>query len=198
VIHDAHARPAESSLRVVRLSPNVRRVELSGALPIGWLGNFTCGATAHGLDIVRGHAQRAASRNWSAELEVRSATPFELERVDFFALARTPSAAASEVAALGVELLEFELGRASTRADMLELQVRARDRVGFLAALLEHLAGFVLFPDEISIDTHQGEAQDTLVLSSVGGQSPSPEVEQSLRSSMNACRRERGSLWPSM
>lgn len=197
MVYDAHDKP-ESALRVVRLSPNVRRVELSGDLPLGWLGNFTRGVTTHGLDIVRGQARRAASRIWSAELELRSAAPFELERIDFFALARTPTAAIASVESAGIELLDFELGRAAARDDMLELRVRARDRVGFLAALLEHLAGFVLFPEEVGIDTHQGEAQDTLVLSSVGGQSPSLELEQSLRSSLNACRRDRGSLWPSM
>ncbi len=198
---DDQRNPDGSELRVVRLAPTVRRVELEGLMPIGWLGQFTRGATALGLDIVRGRARRSATRVWSAQLEIRGVTPFELDRTDFLALARAPRSedaddhAASE--ALGGELQSFSLVRAAERSDLLVLEVAAKDRVGFLAALLEHLAGFVLFPEEIDIDTRQGEAHDQLLLSSVGGQSPPPELEQSLRASLNALKRDRPSLWPS-
>jgi UTP:GlnB (protein PII) uridylyltransferase len=79
----------------------------------------------------------------------------------------------------------------------LVLTVRARDRMGFLASLLEHLAGLVLFPEEIRIDTFQNEAHDVLWLSSVGGQSPAPEIEAALRASLAGCTRQRASMRPS-
>lgn len=192
---DATPARSESGLRVTRLAPDVHRVELWGAMPIGWLGNFTRGATEQGLDIVRGHAQRSPARIWSAELEIRSSARFELERADFLALARTPSDAGEPQE---LELSSFELTRSSGRPGMLELHVRARDRVGFLASLLEHVAGFVLFPEEIGIDTVMGEARDMLVLSSVGGQSPPPELEQSLRVALRSWRNGPSSLWPSV
>jgi hypothetical protein len=79
------------------------------------------------------------------------------------------------------------------------LKVEARDRTGFLASLLEQLAGFVLFPEELTIETFLNEARDVLWLSSVGGESPAPGIEASLRASLQACTRPRrpGSLFPS-
>lgn len=195
MLPDANSSRTESGLRVTRLAADVHRVELWGAMPIGWLGNFTRGATEEGLDIVRGRARRSAPRFWTAELEIRSTSQFELERADFLSLARTPSDAPTPQE---LELVSFDLGRSSERPGMLELQVRARDRVGFLASLLEHLAGFVLFPDEVVIDTLQGEAHDRLVLTSVGGEVPTPELEQSLRQALRSWQRGPGSLWPSM
>jgi hypothetical protein len=65
-----------------------------------------------------------------------------------------------------------------------------------LASLLAHLAGFVLFPEEIRIDTVQNEARDALWLSSVGGQDPPPELELALRDSLLACTRDRLSIPP--
>jgi UTP:GlnB (protein PII) uridylyltransferase len=163
-------------------------------MPVGWLGNFTRGTSGLSLDIVRGLARRGAQRHWTAHFEIRSTLALELERTDFLSLAREPSAHRPE---LTLALDSFELTRSSERKGALELRLRAPDRTGFLAALLEHLAGFVLFPEEISINTYKLEAQDTLLLSSVAGQSPPPELEGALRASLRACTRDRFSLPPS-
>jgi UTP:GlnB (protein PII) uridylyltransferase len=162
-------------------------------MPVAWLGNFTRATTHMGLDIVRGLARRGAQRHWTAYFEIRSS--IDLEHTDFLTLARQPS---PPLPAIHLELEGFELTRSSERKGTLELRLRARDRVGFLAALLEHLAGFVLFPEEISINTFKLEAQDTLLLSSVAGQSPPPELEGALRASLRAYTRERISLLPGM
>ncbi len=162
-------------------------------MPVGWLGNFARGTTRLSLDIVRGLARRGAQRHWTAYFEIRSPIAFELERTDFLTLARDSS---KPVPAISLELDSFELTRSSERKGTLELRLRAPDRVGFLAALLEHLAGFVLFPEEISINTFKLEAQDTLLLSSVGGQSPPKEIEGALRASLRACTRDRLLLPP--
>jgi len=124
---------------------------------------------------------------------MRGASYDELEQIDFLALARDPSDASSVVS---LELEGFELTRSSERVGALSLRIQARDRVGFLASLLAHLAGFVLFPVEIRIDTFQNEALDALWLSSVGGQSPPLEIESALRASLTACTRERLSIPP--
>jgi hypothetical protein len=181
-----HTRP-ESGVRVTRTAQGTHRVELWDAMPVGWLGNFTRAATRLNLDIVRGVARRNAERRWSAEFEVRGAADRELEQIDFLKLTREPSDASS---VLGLELSGFELSRSSERVGVLALRIQAPDRVGFLASLLAHLAGFVLFPEEIRIDTYQQEARDSLWLSSVGGQSPAPEIEAALRASLRACTRD--------
>jgi UTP:GlnB (protein PII) uridylyltransferase len=163
-------------------------------MPVGWLGNFARGTTRLGFDIVRGLARRGAQRHWTAYFEIRSTLTFELEQTDFLSLAREPS---ERLPAINLELDSFELTRSSERRGTLELRLRAPDRTGFLAALLEHLAGFVLFPEELSINTFKLDAIDTLLLSSVAGQSPPPELEEALRASLRACKRERLSIPPS-
>ncbi|HEY0469091.1 MAG TPA: hypothetical protein VGC79_33085 [Polyangiaceae bacterium] len=162
-------------------------------MPVAWLGNFARGTTRLGLDIARGLARRGPHRHWTAYFEIRSPLGFELERTDFLRLAREPS---EPLPAIDLELDSFELTRSNERKGTLELRLRAPDCVGFLAALLEHLAGFVLFPEEISINTFKLEAQDTLLLSSVAGQSPPPELEGALRTSLRACTRDRISMLP--
>ena len=97
-----------------------------------------------------------------------------------------------------LELVGFDLARSEERDGALSLHVRARDHVGFLASLLAYLAGFVLFPEEIEIETSQGEARDELLLTSVGGASPPVEIEWALRASLRSCTRERTSIVPGM
>jgi len=197
VVVNAGADPSQaneaSGVRITRTVDGAHRVELWDTMRVGWLSNFTRAAARLGLDIVRGKARRGAERHWSATFELRGASYDELEQIDFLALARDPSDASSVVS---LELEGFELTRSSERVGALSLRIQARDRVGFLASLLAHLAGFVLFPEEIRIDTFQNEARDALWLSSVGGQSPPPEIESALRASLTACTRDRLSMPP--
>ncbi len=154
-------------------------------MPVGWLSNFTRATSRLSLDIVRGAARRNAERGWSAKFELRGAVGAELEQIDFLALTRDTRQATSVP---GLELQSFELSRSSEREALL-LQIQALDQVGFLAALLAHLAGFVLFPEEIRIETSQHEARDTLWLCSVARQIPPLEIELALRASLRACTR---------
>jgi UTP:GlnB (protein PII) uridylyltransferase len=174
---------------VTRTAVGTQRVELwDNTLPVAWLSNFTGAATRKNIDIIRGNARRDAERCWSARFEIRGANEGDLERVDFLALAR--EASVPELVS-NLELEAFELSRSAERANVLSLRIQARDRVGFLASLLAHLAGFVLFPEEIRIDTHHQLANDALWLSAVGGMSPAPEIERALRASLRECTRDR-------
>ena len=181
---DSSPARSGSGVRVTRTTLGTHRVELWDTMPVGWLGNFTRAASRLNVDIVRGRAQRNAERSWSAEFEVRGALHHELEQIDFLALTREVSST-SELG--GLELRTFDLSRSSERVGALALRIQAPDRVGFLASLLAHLAGFVLFPEEIRIDTFKNEARDALWLFSVGGQSPAPEIESALRASLLTC-----------
>ena len=189
---------ADSSLspgiRVTRSALGSRRIELwDHNMPLAWLSNFTRAASRLKLDIVRGTARRNAERRWSARFDVLGANEAELSRIDFLALTRE----AGDVARVpSLDLQTFELSRSSERANVLTLRIQAPDCVGFLASLLAHLAGFVLFPEEIRIDTHHHEARDTLWLSTVGGMSPAPEIEATLRASLSARTRDLLSVPP--
>ena len=190
---DSSQSPSGSGVRVTRTAVGTHRIELWDTMPVGWLSNFTRAATRLNLDIVRGKARRNAERRWSAEFEIRGADEDELERIDFLALTRE----AGDTAAVStLELQTLELSRSSERTNVLSLRIQARDRVGFLASLLAHLASFVLFPEEIRIDTHHNEARDALWLSTVGGMSPAPEIEGALRASLRECTRDRLSIPP--
>jgi hypothetical protein len=200
---DARSDRAEAGVHVTRTGHGTHQVELWGSMPIGWLGNFSRGATLMRLDIVRGVARRNTQRRWSATFEMQGASESSMQRIDFLGLARvgveSPAPIALELQRFELqrfELTRFELTRSAERAGMLELRVNARDRTGFLAALLGHLAGFVLFPEEIRIDTFQDEAEDALLLTSVGGQRPPAEIEAALRASLRLCTRDRASLLP--
>jgi hypothetical protein len=190
---DASTAQAESGVHVTRTGRGTHQVELWGSMPIGWLGNFTRGATRMSLDIVRGVARKNSQRRWSATFEMRGASESSVQSIDFLGLARVGVESAPPIQ---LELLRFELTRSTERTGMLELRINARDRVGFLAALLEHLAGFVLFPEEIRIDTFQSVAEDAVFLTSVGGESPPPEIEAALRASLRLCTRDRAPLPP--
>jgi len=196
VVADAGLDSSQAHSAGVRVSRSARGehlVELWDTMPVGWLSNFTRATARLNLDIVRGKARRNAERRWSASFEMRGAAYDELEQLDFLALARDQSDASSVIS---LELDSFELSRSSERLGALSLRIQARDHVGFLASLLAHLAGFVLFPEEIRIDTFQNEARDALWLSSVGGQRPPPEIESALRASLTASIRDRLSMPP--
>jgi hypothetical protein len=190
---DSTSARSGSGFRVTPNADGTHRVELWDVMPVGWLGNFTRATTRISVDIVRGVARRGEHARWSAEFEVRDAAGGDVEQIDFLALARDRN---HDWAIPALELHSFELQRANEGRRALMLKIRARDRMGFLASLLEHLAGFVLFPEEIRIDTFQDEAHDVLWLSSVGGQSPGLEIETALRASLVACTRQRAFMFP--
>ncbi|MET0793908.1 MAG: hypothetical protein ABW061_20480 [Polyangiaceae bacterium] len=185
---DASKAQPESGAHVTRTGQGTHRVELWGNLPVGWLSNFTRGTARMSLDIVRGVARRSPLRRWSATFEMRGTSDAIVQRIDFLELARVGG---ESPLSIPLELLRFDLTRSTEREGTLELRVGAPDRVGFLAALLGHLAGFVLFPDEIRIDTFQNEADDALFLTSLGGQRPPVQLEAALRASLRLCTRDR-------
>ncbi len=196
---DSTLSPSGSGVRVTRTALGTHRIELwDNTMPVAWLSNFTRAATRLKLDIVRGTARRNAERRWSAKFEISGADEAELKQIDFLALTREDGTAQPEDASTvsNLELQTFELSRSKERSNVLALRIQARDRVGFLASLLAHLAGFVLFPEEIRIDTHHNEARDALWLSTVGGMSPAPEIEGALRASLRECTRDRLSIPP--
>jgi len=192
----AHSQPLTAAGSGFRITPSafgMHRLELWDVMPVGWLGHFTRAVSSRSVDIVSGVALRGEHARWTARLDVQGATSAELSRIDFLALAHEVK---GDFTVPPLALRTFELTRSGDAHDALVLKVRAADKIGFLASLLEHLAGLVLFPEQIRIDTFQREAQDVLWLSSVGGQPPGPEIEAALRASLLACLRERPSLLP--
>jgi UTP:GlnB (protein PII) uridylyltransferase len=81
----------------------------------------------------------------------------------------------------GISLVDFSLGEPEQHNGALYLEVRAADQLGFLAALLNHIAFMFLFPEEMSIETVNGTALDRFRLKGIGGTPPSPTARAALQ-----------------
>lgn len=157
------------------LDGGAARVELRGELPLGWCGNLAAGLSRRKVSITRGSADREGS-SWNAVFEVVSeAGPLPTD-LDYAALALEETA--EQGAAIRLESFVLTTPR---RGAAVELTVRAPDRTGFLAALLDRLALLGLFPGRISVETVHGSAVDTIWLHAVGGLAPTERSIDSLR-----------------
>jgi hypothetical protein len=169
------ARVTGQDSEVVEVSPGVARVELKGELPLGWCGNLAGALSRRGVSILRGNAERQGT-GWAVVLEVTSEDGKDARELDFMALAH--EANPEPQGAVRLESFVLNMPR---RSAAVELTLRGPDRRGFLAALLERLAGLGLFPERISIETVHGMAADTLSLHAVGGQPPTERSMAALR-----------------
>jgi len=68
---------------------------------------------------------------------------------------------------------------------LLCVRVRARDRLGLLADLLDRFAFFGLHPERLELDTRDGIASDHFWLCRVGGGPPSLQIAGALRRSLS-------------
>jgi len=80
----------------------------------------------------------------------------------------------------------FALQSALEHAGSLRLSVEARDRIGFLAALLRRLAYFSLFPVEMRLDTESDRIADELWLRAGGDRTPSTTTREALARALGA------------
>ena len=131
------------------------------------------GLSAAEISVVRGFARRSAPRLWLAELTIEPRGLVLPLALDFVALA-----SARAVEGGPVVLFDYAISRSPSGA--LLLQVTGADRVGFLSSLLHALAGLTLFPEEMSVETRDGLAQDGLLLRGIGGGAPSAGAHQAL------------------
>jgi len=149
---------------------DVWRLELWGALPVGWAGNLSLHCYAVGLGIEEGEARRVDAGRWAAAFRLRAEKEATPEGQDFLHMAtRRPRMA---IAASDVALLEARV-RPGPGGEVLEVVVRAPDRLGLLAWLLGRFALFGLHPTGLSVRTVRGEAEDRFRLAGVGGEPPS-------------------------
>lgn len=171
----------------VRVEPQgdeLQRIALEGVLSPGWAGNLASGLAAQQVNIVRGHALGGGAGVWSARFDVRRlpGAP-DFAALDLVALARQE---AGEGFSTPLRLERFSLHSALEHGSSLRLEVAARDRVGFLAALLRRLAYFSLFPVEMRLDTHGASVADELWLRAGGDRPPSTTTREALARALAA------------
>lgn len=159
-------------------------VRLAGDLPIGWMGALSLGIAEAGLSIERGTARRIDRRRWETELELNSSLPGrKLAAPDYLLLAsrrlhHVPRAIVIEA---------YTIDRHPERGTLV-LDLKGVDCVGFLGSLLDRLAGLLLFPVEMEIETVESHAVDRLCLQALGGKPPSLEAEQVLAELLEGLR----------
>lgn len=166
--------------RVVPRSGSRHVLHLTGSLHAGWAGRLAAGLAARNVSVVRATARRAATR-WTAEIEVDAhADGVEPSAIDFVALLReAPVPTGGEP----VRITGHRVVR--TRRD-LEVELRAEDRVGFLARTLAIFAELGLFPRELRVETVGSEVRDRFLLQSASGELPPEGIAGVLRRRLEA------------
>ncbi len=161
---------------VAPLGPTLRRIEVRGALPVGWAGRLASGLAAQRIGIIRGWA-RERDEGWEAQLEVELPR-YTVDLTPEAVLQLTgPDPAPLRSALDGLELLE---SRSVPSGDDLVVEIEAADARGFLDRVLRLFAMHGLFPREMSVETSDGLVHDVFRLRDVHGRAPAPAVAAAL------------------
>jgi hypothetical protein len=140
---------------------------LRGRLSPGWCGQLSHGLARAHVDILWGNA-RKRDGGWEAEFCLKPTDgSVDLAAIDYLRLLRSRATSEEDVP---IRLLEHQI---HSLPGALALKVRGADCMGFLASLLRRLAFLSLFPEEMRIETFEGEAVDRFRLKSLAGRAPS-------------------------
>jgi hypothetical protein len=149
-------------VRLLRGAHGRCAVLLRGDFPDGWCSRLSLGLSRAGIGIVRGFARRSSDGGWVAEFHVLAEDDgVDPGRLDHLALALDP---VPPGAPPPITVDSYYVDGSPESGAHVFLEVRGRDRVGFLGSLLERLARLSLFPDQMSIETWEGLALDTFHL----------------------------------
>jgi len=149
-----------------------------GRFPPSWCGALSLSLSQVGLAVAQGFAKKMREKFWVAEFEIEPTRgDVQVESMDFLAMA-VSSARAPGLRRLA--LSEFAVGDPAVHGGAIYLEVRGRDQVGFLAELLGQLAFLTFLPEEMIVQTTDGEVFDRFLLRGPAGQPPSPGAAQAL------------------
>lgn len=177
-MHDAAITvTTESGFELQEAAENLT-LTLWGELGLGWLGRLANALSRRGIGIETVSALCRSDGSWFGTLELspRHATTAPAE-LDYVALCHEGER--HSVVSNSPRLERFQLERTATGG--LELRLRAKDEVGFLASVLDRCEFLGLFPERLAVKTQGGVIDDTLWLRGVAGNAASPEAERELR-----------------
>jgi len=154
------------------------RLTLWGPLPETWAAALGIGLAEAGIRVVRGSARRVDGAAWLGEFELEALDDSdEPVLLDYLALTRAPlDALASPL----ISLTGHHSSLTAKHGGSLYLEVRARDRLGFLGGLLAPIARLGLVPEELEIDTLGAPVLDRFFLTQRSGVPPSAEQRRAL------------------
>ncbi|RQW81701.1 MAG: hypothetical protein EHM79_19450 [Geobacter sp.] len=153
-------------------------VRIWGRFSPEWIGCLSSGLSRHKISIVKGTAKKALSY-WEAEFEIeKTRLADDPRKLDFLALAKDESNTTQENS---ISITKYTLEPPEKHGGALYLELKAADQLGFLGQVLNNLAFLTLFPEEISIDTVQGNIFDKFWIRGLGGNPPSATAQAALR-----------------
>ena len=151
-------------------------LELSGRFPVSWAGNLFAALAVNQISVEKGTARRTGPSEWQAQFQLDAARALKAPTsLDFVALAVEPRPVA---AGSMLSIQKFSLGGAP--GTPLTLEVWGDDQLGFLGRLLNLLAGYSFFPQEMVIGTEGGRIHDRFWLAGIGGKPPTTSAIDSL------------------
>jgi hypothetical protein len=163
-------------------------LRLEGAFPDGWCGSLSRGLSQARLSIVRGFARRVDGGGWVSEFHLLAQDGLADPRaVDALALV---TAAAPAGPPAPITLDSYYIDASPESGPYVFLEVRGRDRVGFLGSLLERLARVDLLPEQMSVETWAGQVRDTFYLRATraGARLRSEEAARALEGMLEGLR----------
>jgi hypothetical protein len=162
-----------------------------GPLPATWAAGLGVGLYEAGIRVVRGRARRAAAGPWFGEFELEALDDSEEPvLIDYLGLTARPL---EELAAPGIRLGSHHRSLTAKHGGSLFLEVRARDRIGFLGGLLTRIAELGLVPEELHVDTCGVPVLDRFFLKGSDGKPPDRAARQALGELLDRLSRPRTS-----
>jgi len=153
-------------------------VKIWGRFSPEWIGCLSSGLSRHKISIIKGKAKKSLAY-WETEFEIeRTRLADDPRKLDFLALAKEENNATRENS---LSLNRYTLEPPEKHGGALYLEIKAADQLGFLGQILNNLAFLSLFPEEISIDTVQGNIFDKFWIRGLGGNPPSAAAQAALK-----------------
>jgi hypothetical protein len=154
-------------------------LKIWGRFQSNWISSLSSGLAANHINIIGGIANKVKNL-WQAEFEIKATrSPTNLNRIDYLSLAQSRLDLAAPA---DISLDEFVLDdHFNKHAGALYLEVKAKDQLGFLAALLSRCTFYTLFPEAMIIETLDGKIFDRFWIKGMAGQVPSDVTTKMLR-----------------
>jgi hypothetical protein len=161
-------------------------LSIRGAFPSRWCGNFTLNCFGVGIDIQHCEAQRYGFLRWSALFSLdASQAASQPPSMDFLRMCLRRPALHSAVSEVRID--DFRLALASGSHEI-AVEVRAPDRLGLLAVLLDRFEALGLVPLRIRATSHDGLARDHFRLTGQAG-APTLAAREELARCLGELRR---------
>jgi len=153
-------------------------LKIWGRFPPEWIGCLSSGLSRHKISIVKGKAKKSLAY-WETEFEIeKTRLATDPRKLDFLVLAKEENNTTQENT---LSITRYTLEPPEKHHGALYLEVKAADQLGFLGQVLNSLAFLTLFPEEISIDTIQGQIFDKFWIRGLGGNPPSAAAQAALK-----------------